>query len=89
MEFGFVDSFNFVFDGLAPDCPVAIEHNANSSDPARKRLFRLGVERLIQVKRPSVLIVVGFPLGFNPGVPVVYYKSRIQKLREKNEKMGK
>lgn len=86
-SWGAVDSFGIAFDGLAENCPTAIEHNTNSIDPARRRLFRLGVEELVRRKHPNVLIVVGFELGFDPGIPVVYYKSRIQKFRENHGKM--
>lgn len=81
-SWGNVDTFGIAFDGLAANCPVAIEHNVDGKNPAKRKLFRLGVEELIRRKSPTVLIVLGFPLNFDPGVPVVYYKSRIQKLRE-------
>lgn len=81
-SWGNVNSFDYTFDGLASNSPTAIEHNANSKDPAKRRLFRLGVEELVTRKCPTVLIVVGFNLDFDPGVPVVNYKSRIQKFRE-------
>lgn len=86
-SWGSVDSFNYVYDGLSSYSPTAIEHNIGATNLQRNRIFRLGVEELIKRKHPTVLLVVGFPLGFNPGVPVVYYKSRIQKLR--NHEFGK
>lgn len=82
-SFGSVNSFDYVFDGLAPNAPTAIEHNISSNNRAKKRLFQAGVEELVNRKSPSILIVVGFPLDFDPGIPVKYYKSRIQKLRER------
>lgn len=85
-SWGNADSFQFVFDGLASNSPTAIEHNANPRDPQFRRLFRRGVEALVSRKNPSILIVVGFELDFDPGVPVKYYKSRIQKLRERHER---
>ena len=85
-SWGSVDSFQYVFDGLASNSPTTIEHNANPRNPAFRRLFRLGVEELVSRKNPSILIVVGFELDFDPGVPVKYYKSRIQKLRERYER---
>lgn len=80
-SFGGVNSFSYVFDGLTDNAPTAIEHNCTTNDRDKRRLFRLGVEALIERKRPNPLIVVGFPLDFDPEVEVVYYDCRIQKLR--------
>lgn len=87
-SWGNADSLSIAFDGLAPHSPVAVEHNISNRDPARRRLFRIGVEKLIAKKSPSVLIVYGFPLDFEVAVPVVYYKCRIQKQREGYGKVG-
>ena len=80
-SFGHPKHNKFVFDGLAPNAPVAIEHIRNSTDFKQKKFFRLGVETLVEQKNPSILLVVGFPLDFDPGVPVKYYPCHIQKLR--------
>ncbi len=42
----------------------------------------MGVEALIERKRPTKLLVYGAPLGFNPSVEVIYYEGNIQKLRQ-------
>lgn len=73
--------FDISHDGLAPNCPVAIGNRLDISDPSLLKLQRLGIEELIKRKHPTVLIVVGNHLNFDPGIPVVYYKSRIQRLR--------
>lgn len=73
--------FDFAFDGLAPNCPIAFENMCVIRDPQLKRLQRLSIEELIRRKSPTVLVVVGNHLGFDPQLPVVYYESRIQKFR--------
>lgn len=72
----------FVFDGLAPNAPTAIEHIRTSKDLKQRHFFRAGVEALVEQKTPSLLLVYGFPLDFDPGVPVKYYDCYIQKLRK-------
>jgi hypothetical protein len=74
--------YDFIHDGLAPNSPVAIGNRLTMHDADRLLLQRLGIEELIKRKSPTVLIVVGNRLNFDPGIPVVYYKSRIQKLRD-------
>lgn len=87
--FGNADSFEISIDGLASNCPTAVEHNVSDRDPARQCLFRLAIKELVRRKNPNILIVFGFDIGFDPGIPVVYYKTRIQKMRERYGKMGK
>lgn len=79
--FGHPKHNKFVFDGLATNAPVAIEHIRTSCDFLQRKYFRMGVEALIEQKSPSTLLVLGFPLDFDPGVPVKYYPCHIQKLR--------
>lgn len=79
--FGHPKHNKFVFDGLAPNAPVAIEHIRTSSDFKQRKFFRMGVEALVEQKNPSILLVLGFLLDFDPGVPVKYYPCHIQKLR--------
>jgi hypothetical protein len=81
--------YDFIHDGLAPNCPVAIGNRLALHDPDILRLQRLGIEELIKRKSPTVLIVVGNHLDFDPGIPVVYYKSRIQKLRDHDYRQKK
>lgn len=73
--------FDIAYDGLASNCPVAFENMCVKHDRQEEYLFRLAVEKLIERKAPTVLVVVGYHLDFNPQIPVVYYESRIQKLR--------
>jgi len=73
--------FDIAYDGLAPHCPISFENMCVTKDPQKKRLFRLAVDRLLEYKDPSMFVVVGNHLDFDPQVPVVYYESRIQKLR--------
>jgi len=73
--------FDIAYDGLASNCPVAFENICTMRNPQQKYLFRLAVKELIEKKSPTVLVVVGNHLDFDPQVPVVYYESRIQKLR--------
>lgn len=79
--YGNANSLSFCFDGLAEGCPTVVENNLTLSDPSRIKLQRLAIKRLVEQKHPSILLVVGFPLTFDPGVPVKVYESRIQKLR--------
>jgi hypothetical protein len=80
--FGHPKHNSFVFDGLAPNAPVAIEHMRTSQDYKQRKYFRLGVESLVEQKNPSIILVVGFPLDFDPGVPIKYYDCFIQHLRK-------
>lgn len=80
-SFGHPKNNKFVHDGLAPNAPVAIEHIRTSRDLKQQKYFRMGVEALVEQKNPSVLLVYGFPLDFNPGIEVKYYPCYIQKLR--------
>ena len=80
-SFGHPRHNKFVFDGLAPNAPVAIEHIRASRDHKQRKFFRKGVEALVEQKKPSIILVYGFPLDFDPGVPVKYYPCHIQKLR--------
>lgn len=81
--------YDFIHDGLAPNSPVAIGNRLSMSNPDLLLLQRLGIEELIRRKSPTVLIVVGNHLNFDPGIPVVYYKSRIQKLRDHEYRQNK
>jgi len=74
--------FEIAYDGLPTNSPIAFENMCVLKDPQLSRLYRMGVEQLIERKNPTVLVVVGNQLNFDPGIPVVYYKSRIQKLRD-------
>lgn len=81
--------YDIAHDGLAPNCPVAIGNRLTMRDAELIYLQRMGIEELIRRKSPTVLIVVGNRLTFNPGIPVVYYKSRIQKLRDNDYRQKK
>lgn len=81
--------YDIAHDGLAPNCPVAIGNRLTIHNPELLRLQRMGIEELIKRKSPTVLIVVGNRLGFDPGLPVVYYKSRIQKIRDHDYRQKK
>lgn len=80
-SFGHPKHKYIVFDGLASNSPVAIEHMRNSRDKRQRYFFRENLEYLIETKTPSLLLVVGFKLDFDPGVPVKYYPCYIQHLR--------
>lgn len=80
-SFGDADSLAFEFDGLPEDSTIAIGHVAVGKSKSQKRLYQVSVERLIEEKRPRLLLVYGAPLDFAVGVPVRVYESRIQKLR--------
>lgn len=78
-------SLNFwdiAYDGLAPNCPVAIENLCKNKGLNQQELLKSGIEELIKRKHPTTLLVYGNELGFDVDVAVVYYKSRIQKLRD-------
>lgn len=80
-SWGNVDSFDYCFDGLPERSIIAIGHPVIGKDKSYRRLFRLGVEKLIEKKEPTKLIVYGNRLDFDPGVEIHYYESKIQKLR--------
>lgn len=81
--------YDVAHDGLAPNSPVVIGNRLTIHDEELLYLQQLGIEELIRRKSPTVLIVVGNRLAFNPGIPVVYYKSRIQKLRDNDYRQKK
>lgn len=85
-SFGHPKFNNFVFDGLAPNAPIAIEHMKTSQDRKQRKYFREGVETLIVEKSPTIMLILGFPLDFDPGIPVRYYPCHIQKIRERCRK---
>lgn len=74
--------YDISHDGLAPNCPVVIGNRLTIHDEELLYLQRMGIEELMRRKTPTVLIVVGNELTFDPGIPVVYFKTRIQKLRD-------
>lgn len=73
--------FDIAYAGLAPNCPIAFENMCVIRDRQQKYLFRMAVDKLLELKSPTILVVVGYHLDFDPQIPVVYYESRIQKLR--------
>ena len=81
-SWGNVDSFGFCFDGLPENSTIAIGHTAIGKDKDARKLYRLGVEALIDRKNPTRLVVYGEPLDFEPGIEIVYYEGKIQKLRK-------
>lgn len=81
-SWGNADSFDYCFDGLPKNSIIAIGHTAIGKDKSYKRLFRMGVETLIERKQPTKLLIYGLPLDFNPNIEVVYYESIIQRLRK-------
>lgn len=81
-SWGNADSFDYCFDGLPENSTIAIGHVAIGKDKDAQRLYRLGVEALIDNKHPTRLVVYGAPLNFMPEVEVVYYEGKIQKLRK-------
>lgn len=85
-SWGNADSFDYCFDGLPENSTIAIGHSAIGKDRDENRLYRLGVETLIERKHPTRLVVYGLPLDFIPEVEVVYYESKIQRLRKLCEK---
>ncbi len=81
-SWGNVDSFEYSFDGLPENSIIAIGHTTIGKDNSYKKLYRMGVEALIERKNPTKLLVYGAPLDFSPNVEVVYYEGNIQKLRK-------
>lgn len=84
-SWGNVDSFEYCFDGLPENSVIAIGHTAIGKDLSCRKLYRLGVETLIERKHPEKLIVYGASLDFCPETEVVYIEGKIQQLRN-NEK---
>ncbi len=81
-SWGDADSImTYAFDGLAEDSWTSIGHQRNGNK-IEQRLFRFGVETLVDRKHPRGLIVFGLPLDFDPGVPVIVKPSFISKLRK-------
>ena len=74
--------YGFAYDGLASNTVTAIENMCVMKASQQKKLFRMGIEELLLRKSPTLLVVIGNHLDFPVGIPVVYFKSRIQKLRD-------
>lgn len=85
-SWGRIDSFDYCFDGLPCNSIIAVGHTAIGKDRSYRRLYRLGIETLIQRKNPTKLLVYEAPLDFTPKVEVVYYEGKIQKLRNNGKK---
>lgn len=81
-SWGNADSFEYCFDGLPENSIIAIGHIVVGKDKSYKKLYRYGVETLIDRKHPKKLVVYGSPLDFYAGVEVVYYQDMIHKLRQ-------
>ena len=80
-SWGNVDSFEYCFDGLPENSVISVGHVAVGRDSSYRKLYRLGIETLIERKHPDKLIVYGEPLGFYPETEVVYVEGKIQQLR--------
>jgi len=80
-SWGNVDSFQYCFCGLPEGGTIAIGHIVVGRDKAYKRLYRMGVEKLIDFKHPDKLLVYGSKLDFCPDVETVYYNDHIYKMR--------
>lgn len=81
-SWGNAESFSWCFDGLPEGGVIAVGHIAIGRDKAAKRLYRMGVETLLERKHPDKLLVYGFPLDFEPGVDVVTYQGDLLRLRQ-------
>lgn len=79
-SWGNADSLEYAFDGLAPNSITAIG-NTRLGDSNEQKLREYAIKTLVKKKSPTILVVVGWKLGFDPGVPVVIYPAHIQKLR--------
>ncbi len=81
-SWGDADSIkSYAFDGLAEDSWTSIGHQ-RVGNKMEQRLFRFGIQTLVEKKRPLGLIIFGTPLDFDPGVPVIIKPSFISKLRK-------
>ena len=78
-SWGSVDSFEYCFDGLPENSVIAIGHSTAGKDKSFKRLYRMGVETLIEKKRPTKLMVYGSPLDFNVNTDIVYQEGFVVK----------
>lgn len=82
-SWGSVDSFEYCFDGLPENSVIAIGHSTIGKEKPFKRLYRMGVETLIDKKHPTKLFVYGSPLDFDVQTEVVYQEGFIiRKLRK-------
>lgn len=70
----------YAFDGLAENSWTSVGHQ-RIGNKMEQKLYKYAIEALVERKRPVGLIVFGFPLDFDPGIPVVVKPSFIQKLR--------
>ena len=57
--FGAEWTWEWIFDGLPYNSPLAITTNGGLSDPEARRLFVGGVDALVKKKHPSALVVCG------------------------------
>lgn len=82
VSWGNIDSLAYCLLGIPNNSNIAINHSTIGRSKEERFITRLAIEKLVKEKTPKHLLVYGYPLSFDPGVPVTYYKSRIQKLRE-------
>lgn len=81
-SWGNLDSLRYCYLGIPKRSNVAISNAVIGKHKEDRLLTELAIERLIKEKHPLRLLVYGFPLEFDPGVPVKYYNSKIQTLRK-------
>lgn len=81
-SWGDADSImTYAFDGLAEGSWTSIGHQ-RVGNKLEQRLFRFGIETLVERKHPIGLIIFGAPLDFDPGIPVIVKPGFISKLRK-------
>lgn len=80
-SWGGANSETYCFDGLAEYSITAISHLRIGSR-GEQILYRYMVRQLVERKHPSKLVVFGYELDFDPGVPVITVPGHVQHLRQ-------
>lgn len=76
----------FWYDGIPEESQVAICNIIIGKTQAERELRQYAIEGLVRRKHPTMLIVYGRPLTFDPGVEVKFYEGKLSQIKRKTKK---
>ena len=76
------DSVEYSLLGLPMHSIIAVGHHVIGRYPIQREVTQYAINRLINVKQPTKLLVYGEPLDFDVPIEVIRIDSRIQNLRK-------
>lgn len=85
-SFGHPALETYWYDGIPEYSQVALCNIIIGKTQAERDLRRYAIEGLVRHKHPTVLIVYGRPLAFDPGVEVRFYEGKLSKIKQTTTK---